>query len=88
MYKFDRVRKCKFVFCALTALFFVLSILGFGNGGYELIWGEVVFEEAPAIVMVVSLCFGIICLLTSLTINALEKDVAEWLKVVESKVKK
>lgn len=83
MYKLDRTRKCKIIFCVLAIVFFVLSIRGFVAGGYEIIQYGFMNEPLSSIVMVSSLFCTIICLLCFFTVNALEKDITEWLKMID-----
>ena len=85
MYKLDRTRKVKIVFGVLTVIFFVLFLLGYAAGGYELIDG---FMNEPlyAIVMVSSLFSAVVCLVGFFVVNALEKDIAEWLGILDQRI--
>ena len=87
MYRLDRTRKYKVVFGILTLVFFVLFIRGFMHGGAEIIIDDFMNEPLPSIVMVSSLFCSIICLICFFVVNALEKDIAEWLKIIDQKNK-
>lgn len=85
MYKLDRVRKAKILLGVLILVFFVLFLLGYGSGGYEIIDG---FMNEPlySITMVCSLFSAIVCLAGFFIVNALEKDIAEWLGVLDKRI--
>ena len=85
MYRLDRTRKVKIVFGVLTGIFFALFLLGYAGGGYELIDG---FMNEPlyAIVMVSSLFSAVVCLAGFFVVNALEKDIAEWLGILDQRI--
>ncbi|MBO5019912.1 MAG: hypothetical protein J6D52_04525 [Clostridia bacterium] len=83
MYKLDRTRKHKIVFGIMAFVFFVLFVRGFMRGGAEIIIDGFMNEPLPSIVMVSSLFGSIICLICFFTLNALEKDIAEWLKIID-----
>lgn len=83
MYKLDRTRKYKIVFGILTLVFFVFLVRGFMRGGAEIIIDGFMNEPLPSIVMVSSLFSAIICLICFLVVNALEKDIAEWLEIID-----
>ena len=87
MYKLDRTCEYKIIFGVLTFVFFVLFVRGFMSGGAEIIFDGFMNEPLPSIVMVSSLFCGIICLICFLVVNALEKDIAEWLKIIDQKNK-
>jgi len=87
MYKMERTHKWKIVFCVLSIVFFALSVRGFMAGGYEIIQYGFMNEPLSSIVMVSSLLCAIICLLCFFTVNALEKDITEWLKMIGKKNK-
>ena len=88
MYQLERTRKWKRIFCALTVLFFFLSFLGYIAGGYELVaYGFITNAPLVCVIMVISLFSAIICLAVCLTINAIEKDIAEWLEILDTKNK-
>ena len=87
MYKLERTRKYKLIFGVLAFVFFVLFIRGFMRGGAEIIIDGFMSEPLPSIVMVSSLLCSIICLLCFLVVNALEKDISEWLKIIDQQNK-
>ena len=84
MYQLDRARKCKFTFGILAFVFLILCIVGYGNGGCELIEHGFMNEPLASIVMVVSLFCAVVCAVACITIHALEKDIAEWLRILET----
>ena len=86
MYRLERTRRMKLVFGVLALVFAVLVIVGYGYGGDELIHYGFMNEPLAAIGMVVSLVGAVVCLVAFLTVNALEKDIAEWLEILESKI--
>lgn len=86
MYHLDRTRKVKIVLGILTAIFFVLFMIGFAGGGQELIFDGYMSDPLYAIVMVGAFFAAIICLIGIIFINALEKDVAEWLKIIDKRI--
>lgn len=86
MYKLDRVRRVKIVLGVLTLVFFVLFLLGYGGGGYEIIIDGFMNEPLYSIVMVSSLFSAVVCLIGFFVVNALEKDIAEWLGIFEKRI--
>lgn len=87
MYRLERARRGKIAFGILAFVFAVLFFFGYGAGGYEMILYGYVNEPLAAIAMVVSLFSAMICLAACLTINGLEKDIAEWLSILDAKEK-
>ena len=87
MYKLDKTRKYKIIFGVLTLVFFVLFVRGLMRGGAEIIFDGFMNEPLPSIVMVCSLFCAIVCLICCLVVNALEKDIAEWLKIIDQQNK-
>lgn len=83
MYKLDRTRKMKIIFESLTVIFLVLFVRGFAGGGYEIIKYGFMNEPLASIMMVSSLFCAVICALGFFALNALEKDIAEWLEILE-----
>ena len=86
MYKLDRVRRVKIVLGVLTLVFFALFLLGYGGGGYEIIIDGFMNEPLYSIVMVSSLFSAVVCLIGFFVVNALEKDIAEWLGILEKRI--
>lgn len=86
MYKLDRARRVKIVLGVLTLVFFALFLLGYGGGGYEIIMYGFMNEPLFSIVMVSSLFCAVVCLVGFFVVNALEKDIAEWLGILEKKI--
>ncbi len=86
MYKLDRVRRVKIVLGILTLVFLVLFFLGYGGGGYEIIIDGFMSEPLDSIVMVSSLFSAVVCLIGFFAVNALEKDIAEWLGILEQRI--
>ena len=86
MYQLDRARKGKIAFGVLALVFVVLFIFGYGTGGYEVMTYGYMNEPIATIIMVVSLFSAVICLVAFLTMTALEKDIAEWLKILEKRI--
>ena len=87
MYKLDRARRYKVIFGVLALVFFCMFLLGYAGGGYETIMYGFMNEPLSSIIMVSSLFCAVVCLVGALVINALEKDIAEWLKILETKIK-
>lgn len=85
MYRLDRTRKCKIVLGVFTIVFLVLSVCGYMGGGYEILEYGFMNEPLPSIIMVSSLFCAVICFVSFLGLNALEKDIAEWLKIIDKK---
>lgn len=83
MYKLDRTRKCKFAFGILTFIFLVIAVIGYVTGGSELLRYDFINERLASISMVVSFFCMVICALATITVHALEKDIAEWLEIVD-----
>ncbi len=83
MYKLERTRKGKIVFGVLSLIFFVLFLRGYMGGGYEIIVDGYMNEPLSSIVMISSLFSAIICLVCFFVVNALEKDIVEWLKIID-----
>lgn len=83
MYKLEQTRKCKIAFGFLTFLFLVISIIGYGVGGGELLEYGFMNNKLACITMVVAFFCMVICGLATVTIHALEKDIAEWLGIVD-----
>ena len=75
MYKLERVRKCKIVLGILTLIFFALSFLSFGYSRANL--------TLPGYV---SLFCAIDCIVGIFVISTLEKDIAEWLGILENRI--
>ena len=83
MYKLDRTRKCKFAFGILALIFFVICILGYGFGGRDLLEHGWMNDPLAGIVMVAAFFCTVICTIAFFTVHALEKDIAEWLEIVD-----
>ena len=86
MYKLDRVRKVKIFLGVLIFVFFALFLLGYVGGGYEIIMDGFMNEPLYSIAMVCSLFSAVVCLAGFFIVNALEKDIAEWLGILEKKI--
>ena len=86
MYSLDRTRKVKVVLGVLTALFVVLFIIGFAGGGHELIFDGFMNDPLYAIVMVAAFFAAIISIVGLLIVNALEKDIVEWLRILDNRI--
>lgn len=87
MYRLDRTRKCRISFGVLAIVFLVLSVCGYMGGGYEILEYGFMNEPLPSIVMVSSLFCAGVCFVGFLGLRALEKDIAEWLKIIDRKDK-
>lgn len=85
MYKLDRAHKVKIVLGVLTLVFFALFLLGYWGGGDETIIYGFINEPLCSIVMISSLFSAIVCLVGFFVVNALEKDIAEWLEILEKR---
>ena len=85
MYLMDRTRIGKLVFGILAAVFAVSCVVSYAAGGNELLLYGFMNTPLAAIVMVVSLFSSVICSAIYLVINALEKDITEWLKILDSR---
>ncbi|MBR4030409.1 MAG: hypothetical protein IKJ06_03330 [Clostridia bacterium] len=83
MYKLDRTRRGKIVFGVLALVFFALFFIGYRGGGYEIIMYGFMNEPLSSIVMVSSLFCAVICMVCFFVVNALEKDIVEWLKILD-----
>ena len=86
MYSLDRTRKAKIFLGVLVVLFLVLSILGFAGGGRELIFDGYMNDPLFAIVMIAGFFAALISFVGLLVVNALEKDIAEWLKILDKRI--
>ena len=86
MYKLERVRTVKIVLGILTLVFLALFLLGYRGGGYEIILDGFMNEPLCSIVMVSSLFSAVVCLVSFFIVNALEKDITEWLGILETKI--
>lgn len=86
MYKLDRVRRCKIVFGILALVFFALFLLGYCGGGDETIMYGFMNEPLFSIIMISSLFCAVVCLVGFFAVNALEKDIAEWLGILEKRI--
>ena len=84
MYKLERTRKGKIIFGILSLFFFALFLRGYMGGGYEIIINGCMSEPLSSIVMVSSLFSTVICLVCFFVINSLEKDIVEWLEILDN----
>ena len=87
MYKLERTRIGKIIFGMLASVFGILCLWCFAAGGSDLVFYGFTNTPLASLIMVASLFAAIICLAVCLTINALEKDIAEWLKILDNKQK-
>lgn len=87
MYHFDRTKKVVIFFYILSVISFVLTILGFANGGEEMLSYGFINNPLAAILMVVSFGLFLVTLLAGLGLSALTKDIAEELKLLENRNK-
>lgn len=83
MYRMDRTRKCKVAFGISALIFFVMCILGYGFGGKDLLEYGWMNDPLAGIVMVAAFFCTVICTIAFFTVHALEKDIAEWLEIVD-----
>lgn len=83
MHTLERTQKFKVIMIVFTFLFLALSVWGYMNGGYEIFKYGFMNEPLPSIVMIASFLASVILLLMSLTINALQKDITEELKILD-----
>ena len=77
MYKLDRTRKCKIVFIILTLLFFILPLIAAACH---------VDQRIFDIIAIASPLIAVVCLLGSCLAHALEKDIADWLGILENRI--
>ena len=77
MYKLDRTRKCKIVFIILTLLFFILPFIAAACGAQQ---------HTTRIILTVSPLLGIVCLGITCLAHSLEKDIADWLGILEDRL--
>lgn len=87
MYHFDRTKKMVVIFYLLSAISFLLTIIGFAYGGGEMLRYGFINTPLAAILMVVSFGVFLISLLTGLGLSALTRDIAEELKLLENRNK-
>ncbi len=87
MYHFDRTKKMVVIFYLLSAISFLLTIIGFAYGGGEMLRYGFINTPLAAILMVVSFGVFLISLLAGLGLSALTRDIAEELKLLENRNK-
>ena len=77
MYKLDRTRKCKIILGVLTLLFFILPLIAAACH---------VDERTSDILSIASPLIAVVCLLGTCLAHALEKDIADWLGILEDRL--
>ena len=77
MYKLDRTRKCKIILGILTLLFFILPLIAAACH---------VDERTLDIILIASPLIAVVCLLGTCLAHALEKDIADWLGILEDRL--
>lgn len=87
MYRLERIHKCKIVFGILSIVFLCLFAFGIA-GGYEIINFDLMSETVLAAVLVTLPICALICVIVFLILNALEKDISEWLKKLDNWITK
>lgn len=79
MYKLERTKKIKTVTICLCILNFVVSIWGYKYGGIDMLEYDFINFPFACILMVACFIAGIIFLVISIAIHAIQKDVEEHL---------
>ncbi len=77
MYKLERVCKCKIVLGILTLIFFILPLIAAACH---------VDQRTFDIILIASPLIAVVCLLGTCLAHALEKDIAEWLGILENRI--
>ncbi len=85
MYTLDRTQKVKIITICLCIAFFGLTVVGYLGGGYEILKYGFMNEVFYSIMMIVCFACGIMLLLLSVLINAIQNDLSEHLKYLDSK---
>ena len=86
MFKLERTRRIRAVGIFVCVLLFALSVWGWAKGGSELLEHGFLNEPFPCIVMIAAAIGGVLALLFCLGLSALEKDVTEQLKCLNSSI--
>lgn len=81
MYTLERTKKLKIAILIVAIICFLLSVIGYGAGGYELISDGFMNEPLATIIMLVAFFSTVILILFYLVISALQKDIAEQLQI-------
>lgn len=86
MFKLERTRRIRGIGILVCILLFALSVWGWAKGGSELLEYGFLNEPFPCIVMIGAAIGGVLALLFCLGLSALEKDVTEHLKCLNSSI--
>ena len=79
MYKLERTKKVKAVTICLCILSFIVSFFSCQAGGYDMLQYDFINFPFACILMVSCFISGIIFLVISIAIHAIQKDVEEHL---------
>ena len=79
MYKLERKKKVKAVTICLCILSFIVSFFSYQAGGYDMVEYDFINFPFACILMVACFIAGIIFLVLSIAIHAIQKDVEEHL---------
>ncbi len=88
MYLLERTQKIKIVIALLSVVSFILSIVGFLGGGAEFFKHGFMNNPFFVMIMVTFFAVGIVFTILCLTVNAIQKDIAEQLKYLDTKAHK
>ena len=86
MFKLERTRRIRAVGIFVCVLLFLLSGWGWAKGGSDLLEHGFLNEPFPCIAMISAAIGGVLALLFCLGLSALEKDVTEHLKCLNSSI--
>ena len=82
---FERARKTIIIMFSISAISFVVMVIGFLGGGGELLSYGFINDPTPAILMFVSGGVFVLSLFTGIGFNALKKDVEDEIRYLYSK---
>ena len=88
MFALQRAKKSSFGFFILAALSFIFAFIGFANGGAEFITHGFWNEPAYIVLMFVAGSSFIICFALGFAFCGIQKDIAEHLQYLNSKLEK
>ena len=86
MYKLDRARRVKIILGVLTFFFLVVFFIAYLAGGCDLVIYGFLNYPFECMIMVCSLLSAVACLVGFFIVHALEKDIAEWLGILEKQI--
>lgn len=86
MYSLEKTRKIKIIVFILSVVSFIVGIIGYMGGGYEIIEHGFMNEPLPSIIMVVAFFMFIVLLILGCCLNAIEFDLQYHLKFLNEKM--